>query len=76
MNKFGKSQPISRNEDIRFLTGKGTFVHNISPDNALHAHFFRSPVAHANIKSLSLSVARQAEGVHCPSSDKLEHMSL
>ncbi len=64
MKKFGKSQPIPRNEDIRFLTGKGTFVDNISPGNALHAHFFRSPVAHANIKLLSLSDARQVEGVH------------
>ncbi len=64
MNKFGKSQPIFRNEDTRFLTGKGTFVDSISPGNALHAHFFRSPVAHANIKLLDLSDVRQAEGVH------------
>jgi carbon-monoxide dehydrogenase large subunit len=64
MNKFGKSQPILRNEDARFLTGKGTFVDSTPPRNSLHAHFFRSPVAHATIKLLNLSDARQAEGVH------------
>ena len=64
MDKFGKSQPVTRVEDIRFLTGQGRYIDDIAPQDALHAVFFRSPVAHADIVSLDLDEARGAPGVH------------
>ncbi|MFZ5962784.1 xanthine dehydrogenase family protein molybdopterin-binding subunit [Thalassococcus sp. BH17M4-6] len=63
MDKFGKSQSVKRVEDNRFLTGKGRYVDDIAPKDALHCAFFRSPVAHAQITGLDVSAAREAEGV-------------
>ncbi len=65
MDKFGKSQPIKRVEDTRFLTGKGQYVDDIAPKNALHAYFLRSPVAHGVVTELDVSDAREADGVAC-----------
>ncbi|TMM55163.1 xanthine dehydrogenase family protein molybdopterin-binding subunit [Sulfitobacter sabulilitoris] len=64
MDKFGKSQPVKRVEDVRFLTGHGRYVDDITPDGALRAFYFRSPVAHATITGLDVSGARAAQGVH------------
>ncbi|MCX7566503.1 xanthine dehydrogenase family protein molybdopterin-binding subunit [Sulfitobacter sp. F26169L] len=64
MDKFGKSQPIKRVEDVRFLTGAGRYVDDIAPDDALHAFVFRAPVAHGVISELDVSEAAEAEGVH------------
>ena len=64
MDKFGKSQPVVRTEDMRFLTGEGRYVDDIAPKGALHAYFFRSPVAHGVISELEVSDAAEAEGVH------------
>ncbi|WP_417525230.1 xanthine dehydrogenase family protein molybdopterin-binding subunit [Marinovum sp.] len=64
MEKFGKSQPVTRVEDLRFLTGEGRYVDDIAPENALHGVVFRSPVAHAEITTLDVEEARQAPGVH------------
>jgi len=63
MEKFGKSQPVKRFEDQRFLTGRGRYVDDIAPEGALHAFVFRSPVAHARIAALDVSGAAEAEGV-------------
>ena len=64
MEKFGKSQPVKRVEDVRFLTGEGRYVDDIAPTDALHAYFFRSPVAHGVITTLDVTDAVEAEGVH------------
>ncbi len=64
MDKFGKSQPVKRVEDVRFLTGEGRYVDDIVPDGALHAYFFRAPVAHGVITGLDVSEAAGADGVH------------
>jgi len=64
MEKFGKSQPVPRREDPRFLTGAGRYVDDIAPGDALYAVFLRSPVAHADIAGLDLDAARAAPGVH------------
>ena len=64
MDKFGKSQSVIRTEDVRFLTGAGRYVDDIAPKGALHAYFFRSPVAHGVISELDISDAAEAEGVH------------
>jgi carbon-monoxide dehydrogenase large subunit len=63
MQAFGKSQPIRRIEDQRFLTGAGRYVDDTVPAGAAHAVFFRSPVAHAEITGLGLEDARAVPGV-------------
>ncbi len=63
MEKFGKSQSISRFEDQRFLTGGGRYVDDIAPDGALFAYFLRSNVAHGDIAELALDDARDMPGV-------------
>ncbi|WP_397543324.1 molybdopterin cofactor-binding domain-containing protein [Roseovarius salis] len=64
MEKFGRSQPASRSEDVRFLTGHGRYLDDTPPDGALRADVLRSPMAHADIVSLDLDAARAAPGVH------------
>ncbi len=63
MSKFGVSQSPNRVEDVRLLTGEGRYVDDITPKNAAHAVFFRSPVAHATITGLDVSAAQDAPGV-------------
>ena len=64
MEKFGKSQPVKRVEDVRFLTGAGRYVEDLVPQGALHAFVFRSPVAHGVITDLDVSDAAASDGVH------------
>ena len=64
MEKFGKSQPVKRVEDVRFLTGHGRYIEDCAPAEALRAWVLRSPVAHGVISTLDLEEARAAEGVH------------
>ncbi|MRU15252.1 xanthine dehydrogenase family protein [Roseovarius sp. A21] len=64
MEKFGKSQPVVRVEDQRFLTGQGRYVDDIAPKGALYAYVLRSPVAHGEIAELDVEGAQQVEGVH------------
>ena len=64
MEKFGKSQSVTRVEDQRFLTGHGRYVDDIAPQEALHAYFLRATVAHGEITALDLDDARDMPGVH------------
>ncbi len=64
MEKFGKSQSVTRVEDQRFLTGQGRYVDDIAPEDALHAFFVRSTVAHGQITALDVADARAMPGVH------------
>ena len=63
MEKFGKGQPVTRVEDIRFLTGQGAYVDDTAPPGAFHAVFLRSTLAHGRIRTLDTSAARAADGV-------------
>ena len=63
MEKFGKSQPVKRVEDLRFLKGEGSYVDDAAPKDALHAVFVRSSVAHGTISGLDVEDARAAPGV-------------
>ncbi len=63
MEKFGKSQPVKRVEDVRFLTGHGRYVDDIVPAGALFAAFVRSTQAHGVLGDIDLEEARQAPGV-------------
>ena len=64
LEKFGKSQSVIRSEDVRFLTGHGAYVDDISPASALVAYVLRAPVAHARIVALDLAEACACDGVH------------
>ena len=55
--------PLLRREDHRFLTGHGRYLDDIAVANCLHAHFVRSPHAHARIRSIDIADALGAEGV-------------
>ena len=57
---IGASQ--RRKEDYRFLTGRGTFVDDITLPDVAHAAFVRSPHAHARIQSISAARAAEREG--------------
>lgn len=52
-----------RREDVRFLTGQGAYLDDLTFDDMCHAVFLRSPHAHAQIASLDVSAARAAPGV-------------
>jgi carbon-monoxide dehydrogenase large subunit len=55
--------PIRRQEDIRFLTGKATFVDDIQLPAMLHVAILRSPHAHARIVAIDASAAKAMPGV-------------
>ena len=57
-------QPIVRIEDDALIRGAGRFVDDIHLPGTLEAAFVRSSFAHARIKSIDLSAARAAPGVH------------
>ena len=64
MTKFGVSQSVKRKEDVRFLVGKGQYIDDVMPQDALCAQFLLSPVAHAKIISIDVDAARDSSGVH------------
>lgn len=64
MEKFGISQSVRRREDPRLLTGAGRYVDDIKPQDSLAGYVFRSPLAHARIKSIDIAEAESFPGVH------------
>jgi CO/xanthine dehydrogenase Mo-binding subunit len=54
---------LKRREDYRFLTGSGTYTDDVKVDRQTYAVFVRSPHAHAAIKRIDTSKAKQAPGV-------------
>ncbi len=61
--RFGIGQPVTRKEDLRFLTGRGRYVADIDLVRQTHAVFVFSPHAHARIRSIDKSAAEQTPGV-------------
>ncbi|MFQ5913741.1 MAG: aerobic carbon-monoxide dehydrogenase large subunit [Nitrospinota bacterium] len=55
--------PILRTEDIRLLTGRGTYVDDVQLPGTLHGAVLRSPHAHARIRRIDASRALQIQGV-------------
>ena len=55
---------VNRVEDARLLTGRGTYVDDISLPGMLHAYFVRSPHARATIRAIDASAALALPGVH------------
>ncbi len=61
MKYIGKR--VQRNEDPRLLTGQALFVDDVAIPGMLHAAFLRSDYAHARLKSIDVSAARERPGV-------------
>ena len=59
----GIGQAVQRKEDLRFLTGRGSYGDDLVLPNLAHAVLVRSPHAHARIKSIGKSAAEKAPGV-------------
>lgn len=56
-------QPMKRFEDPKLVTGHGSFVGDVKLPDMLHAAVLRSPYAHARIRSVDVSAARDLPGV-------------
>ena len=56
-------QPLKRFEDPRLVTGRGSYVDDVQLPGMLHAAVLRSPHAHARIRSIDASAARNLPGV-------------
>jgi carbon-monoxide dehydrogenase large subunit len=54
---------VKRVEDVRLLTGHGTYVDDIVLPGMLHARFIRSPFARAAIREIDASAALATAGV-------------
>ena len=63
MGVEGIGASVVRKEDRRFITGKGRYVDDIKLVGMTHAHFIRSPHAHAKVKSIDTSAAMKMPGV-------------
>src|SRR3978361_774774 len=63
MGVEGIGASVVRKEDRRFITGKGRYVDDIKLLGLTHAHFVRSPHAHARVKSIDSSAATGMPGV-------------
>src|SRR5215471_2884614 len=56
--------PLERIEDLRLLRGRGQYVGDLAPEDALHAVVLRSSIAHGRIRHIDASGARTRPGVH------------
>ncbi|WP_273844840.1 xanthine dehydrogenase family protein molybdopterin-binding subunit [Rubrobacter calidifluminis] len=54
---------VLRKEDPALVTGRGTYVDNMRLPGMLHAAVLRSPYAHARIRSIDTSAAKEQPGV-------------
>jgi len=52
-----------RREDRRFITGQGRYANDVNLDGQTHAAFRRADRAHAIIKSIDITAARNSAGV-------------
>ncbi len=63
MGEFGVGQPVPREEDPYLLRGAGRYVDDVAEVGMLRAYVLRSPHAHARIRAIDVSRARQMPGV-------------
>jgi carbon-monoxide dehydrogenase large subunit len=59
----GIGQPVRRKEDLRLLTGKGSFADEVYLPGLVHAVIVRSPHPHALIASIDKAAALASPGV-------------
>lgn len=63
VEKFGIGQPVRRREDVRLLTGRGTYTDDVNRADQAHMVVLRSPHAHAAIRGIDTAAAKAAPGV-------------
>jgi len=63
MSDTGIGAAVRRKEDARFLTGTGRYTDDITRPGQLYAHFVRSPLARATIRTIDTGAAEKAPGV-------------
>jgi aerobic carbon-monoxide dehydrogenase large subunit len=63
MSERAVGRPLPRKEDRRFVTGRARYLDDITVPGAVHAHFVRSPHAHARIRSIETCAAHAAPGI-------------
>ena len=63
MSSTGIGASVRRKEDRRFITGKGRYTDDVNRPGQAHAHFLRSPHAHAEILGIDASAALKMPGV-------------
>jgi carbon-monoxide dehydrogenase large subunit len=63
MGVEGIGARVARKEDKRFITGRGRYVDDVKIVGLTHAHFIRSPHAHAKVKGIDASAAKDMPGV-------------
>ncbi len=56
-------QPVRRKEDLRLVTGNGSYTDDINLPGQAYAVMVRSPHAHAHIRSIDIAPALAAPGV-------------
>jgi carbon-monoxide dehydrogenase large subunit len=61
--KFGIGQPVRRFEDVPLLTGKGQYTDDMTLPRMVFAQVLRSPMAHAHLRRVDATVAREMPGV-------------
>jgi carbon-monoxide dehydrogenase large subunit len=59
----GIGASVRRREDLRFVSGRGTYTDDINRPGQLYAVILRSPHAHARIKGIDTAAAKAAAGV-------------
>ncbi|MDP2732699.1 MAG: molybdopterin-dependent oxidoreductase, partial [Hoeflea sp.] len=63
MGMEGIGARVARKEDKRFITGKGRYTDDMVAPGMKHAHFVRSPHAHARIRGIDSAAAEKMPGV-------------
>ena len=63
VGSFGISQPVRRREDVRLLTGAGSYTDDVNLPGQAFACFLRSPVGHGVINRLDTATAAAGPGV-------------
>ena len=58
----GIGAAVKRREDLRFITGRGTYTDDLNLPGQAHAVFLRSPYARARIGAIDAASALQVEG--------------
>ncbi len=56
-------QPVRRREDLRLVTGNGSYADDVNLPGQVYAVMVRSPHAHANIRSIDIKAAMAVPGV-------------
>ena len=59
----GIGQPVRRKEDLRLVTGNGSYTDDINLPGQAYALMVRSPHAHARIRAIDIAPAMMAPGV-------------